>query len=224
MRVSLRDDTAETKSASSRRNVGLPRALVELLRVHHDEQQSEREAAGQLWRDGGWLFATPTGDPVNPRTDYKDWKRLVSTAGLREGRLHDARHTAATVLLILGVPERAVMGLMGWSNTAMVTRYQHLTLPVLDGVADRVGELLWGGADEPIGTETRRNRWSGVRTAPVGEGPGFVGGDRGLRPLNRPSSPRESEQTRSPRGSSGRWRWDLNPRRLAPHTLSRRAP
>ena len=160
MRVSLRDDTAETKSASSRRNVGLPRALVELLRVHHDEQQSEREAAGQLWRDGGWLFATPTGDPVNPRTDYKDWKRLVSTAGLRDGRLHDARHTAATALLILGVPERAVMGLMGWPNPAMVARYQHLTLPVLDGVADRVGELLWGGADEPSETKTERFRLS----------------------------------------------------------------
>ena len=182
MRVSLRDDTAETKSASSRRNVGLPRALVELLRVHHDEQQSEREAAGQLWRDGGWLFATPTGDPVNPRTDYKDWKRLVSTAGLRDGRLHDARHTAATALLILGVPERAVMGLMGWPNPAMVARYQHLTLPVLDGVADRVGELLWGGADEPSETKTETKRVIGGNDggAPADGGPGFVGGGGGI--------------------------------------------
>lgn len=38
---------------------------------------------------------------------------------LRDGRLHDARHTAATVLLVLEVPERTVMAIMGWSSTSM---------------------------------------------------------------------------------------------------------
>jgi len=36
----------------------------------------------------------------------------------------DARHTAATVLQMRGVPERAVMGIMGWSHSAMTVRYQ----------------------------------------------------------------------------------------------------
>jgi integrase len=58
-------------------------------------------------------------------------------------RLHDAQHTAATVLLLLGVPERAVMALMGWSHTAMAARYQHLTAAIQDDVATRVGDLLW---------------------------------------------------------------------------------
>nr|WP_245541776.1 tyrosine-type recombinase/integrase [Sporichthya polymorpha] len=107
-------------------------------------QAAERIKAGQLWTDGGWLFATPTGQPVNPRTDYTDWKRLLKDTGLRESRLHDARHTAATVLLLLGVSERAVMGLMGWSNTAMAARYQHMTGAVQRDVADRLGVLLWG--------------------------------------------------------------------------------
>jgi integrase len=83
--------------------------------------------AAQLWTDGGWVFATPTGKPLNPRTGWTDWKKLLNRAGVRDGRLHDARHTAATVLLLLGVPERAVMGVTGWSNTAMAARYQHVT-------------------------------------------------------------------------------------------------
>jgi integrase len=58
-------------------------------------------------------------------------------------RLHDARHTAATVLLLLGVPERTVMGVMGWSNTAMAARYQHITAAIRRDVAERVGGLLW---------------------------------------------------------------------------------
>jgi hypothetical protein len=55
--------------------------------------------------------------------------------------------------LILGVPERAVMGLMGWSNAAMAARYQHLIQPVLDGVAERLGQLLWPAAERPIETQ-----------------------------------------------------------------------
>ncbi|WP_425315183.1 tyrosine-type recombinase/integrase [Streptomyces scopuliridis] len=57
----------------------------------------------------------------------------------RDGRLHDARHTVATVLLILGVPERVVMQIAGWSSTAMAVRYQHVTGGILADVAQRVG-------------------------------------------------------------------------------------
>ena len=60
-----------------------------------------------------------------------------------DGRLHDARHTAATVLLLLGVAERAVMGVMGWSNTAMTGRYQHLAAPIRADITSRIGDLLW---------------------------------------------------------------------------------
>ena len=122
-----RSDTAETKSRAGRRGIGLPPELVELLREHRAEQERERKAARQLWQDGGWLFADSTGGILNPRTDTKHWKELLVAAGVRDARLHDARHTAATVLLLLGVPERAVMEIMGWSHSAMAARYQHLT-------------------------------------------------------------------------------------------------
>jgi integrase len=148
-RVALRDETAETKSRAGRRRIGLPDQLVELLRSHREEQDRERATAAQLWTDGGWVFATPNGKPLNPRTDWTDWKKLLVRAGVRDGRLHDARHTAATVLLLLGVPERAVMGVMGWSNTAMAARYQHLTATIQRDIATRVGGLIWQpGADE----------------------------------------------------------------------------
>lgn len=74
----------------------------------------------------------------------------MKTAKVRDGRLHDARHTAATVLLILGVPERAVMGLMGWSTTAMAARYQHMVDAVRTDVAKQVDGLIWKPeADRP---------------------------------------------------------------------------
>jgi integrase len=111
------------KSKAGRRTIGLPLQLVALLRAHQADQDRERAIACDLWHDEGWVFATPVGDPVKPHTDYREWKRLLKVAGLREARLHDARHTAATVLLILGVPARTVMSLMGWSSAEMAARY-----------------------------------------------------------------------------------------------------
>lgn len=136
-------ETADTKSRAGRRAVGLPAQLVDLLKTHKAKQTAEHDAAGSDWADEGWLFATPVGRGTPPRTDYDDWKELLKDAKVRDGRLHDARHTAATVLLILGVSERAVMGLMGWSTTAMAARYQHMVDSVRSDVARQVDGLIW---------------------------------------------------------------------------------
>ncbi|MFP3989382.1 site-specific integrase [Streptomyces sp. E11-3] len=136
-------ETAETKSRAGRRAVGLPPQLVDLLRTHRVRQDVERTAAGDKWQEEGWLFATEVGRGSPPRTDYDEWKELLQDAKVRDGRLHDARHTAATVLLILGVPERAVMGLMGWSSTSMAARYQHMVDTVRTSVAEQVDGLIW---------------------------------------------------------------------------------
>ena len=121
--------------------------MVQLLREHQLAQALEREEARQLWIEGGWVFTSETGQPINPSTDYHAWKALLRRAGVRDARLHDARHTAATVLLVLGVPERTVMDVMGWSSTAMAARYQHVTDPIRREVATRIGGLLWAPED-----------------------------------------------------------------------------
>ena len=100
-----------------------------------------------MWAEGGWVFTDKLGRPVVPNTDYHAWKALLRRAGVRDARLHDARHTAATVLLVLGVPERTVMEIMGWSTTGMAARYQHVTDPIRQEVAARVGGLLWAGSE-----------------------------------------------------------------------------
>jgi integrase len=94
------------------------------------------------------VFPDGNGRSPSHRTDWSEWKALLAEANVRDGRLHDARHTAATVLLILGVPERAVMGLMGWSTTAMAARYQHMVDTVRTDIAGQVDVLIWKSDDE----------------------------------------------------------------------------
>ncbi len=133
-----------TKSAAGNRVVGLPDQLAALLKENRRQQLEERIRAGSLWEEGGWVFTTRIGRPIAPNSDYHEWRALLERAGVRHARLHDARHTAATVLLVLSVPERTVMSIMGWSSTSMAARYQHVTDPIRREVASRVGGLLFG--------------------------------------------------------------------------------
>jgi integrase len=134
----------DTKSRAGRRVVGVPPPLVRALLDHREAQKAERETAADLWQDEDWMFAQPTGKPTDPRADLRTWQELLIEAKVRKARLHDARHTAATMLLVLKVPTRAVMDVMGWSQATMATRYQHVPVEVLNGIAEQVEGLLWG--------------------------------------------------------------------------------
>jgi integrase len=68
---------------------------------------------------------------------------------VRPARLHDARHTAATLLLVQGVDSRTVMALMGWSHISMTARYQHVVPELRRAAAEHTGEVLW-----PTATKT----------------------------------------------------------------------
>ncbi|MFD3512552.1 tyrosine-type recombinase/integrase [Streptomyces sp. NPDC058657] len=149
-RKHIRPPTKETKSRAGTRPIGLPPQLLPMLKVHQEAQAREKERVRQLWEDDDWVFTNEVGRPVNPRFDWEEWKRLLKAAKVRDGRLHDARHTAATVLLLLGIPDTAVDGIMGWEpGGAQRRRYQHLTAPILKNIADKMGRTLWP-AERPV--------------------------------------------------------------------------
>ncbi|WP_020661060.1 tyrosine-type recombinase/integrase [Amycolatopsis benzoatilytica] len=121
---------------------------------HKAAQDAEREFAGTLWQEGGWVFAQPTGRPIDPRVDHDEWKSLLAEAQVRDARLHDARHTAATMLLVLKVPLPAIMEIMGWGDAAVAKRYVHVPTEVVSGITNQVGDFLWSDVpDKPTPPE-----------------------------------------------------------------------
>ena len=139
--------TVSPKSRSGRRMIAVPAPVLDELRRHRRRQAEERLAAGETWEqgpNGGWVFAQANGKPIDSGHDWKAWKDLLKKAGVRDARLHDARHSAATYLLIQGVDARTVMGMLGWSHVSMTTRYQHPVAELMQEAAQRVGDLLWG--------------------------------------------------------------------------------
>jgi integrase len=142
-----------TKSRAGRRTVAVPAHLASWLHRHQETQAEERQRAANLWHDDRWLFALPNGKPIDPRVDYEDWRNLLKAAAVRPARLHDARHTTATMLLVLRTPIRAVMDMMGWTAASMASRYMHVPDEIKRGIADQMGGLLWSA---PEGREASR--------------------------------------------------------------------
>lgn len=71
------------------------------------------------WTRHDLVFTTRTGYPIEPRNLARSFHRVANAAGLRTIRLHDLRHTTATLLKDLGVPARDTMEILGHSRIAV---------------------------------------------------------------------------------------------------------
>ena len=128
----------------SRRTVAIPPELVAVLKVHLEEQLAERESTGDTWKEHDLVFCEADGRPIGPRDDWEEWKTLLAEAGVRDGRLHDGRHTAGTLLIEQGVHVRTVMEILGHSDLRLTQRYTHVASPAAKDAAARMGSALWG--------------------------------------------------------------------------------
>lgn len=135
----------EPKSDRGKRTIAIPAPLVAQLRAHRTAQLAERLACGPLWEDNGLVFAQENGRPLDPRRDWSEWKALLEAAQVHDARLHDARHTCATLLLEQGVDARVVMEILGHSQISLTQNtYQHVMPKVVADATERVGGVLFG--------------------------------------------------------------------------------
>src|SRR4051812_32951913 len=136
----------EPKTRRSQRTLALPLPLVAALHAHKAAQLGERMLAGSEWHDEDLVFAQPNGRPIDKKSDYDDWTRLLKAAGVRHVRLHDGRHTAATLLLSENVHPRVVMELLGHSQMrTTMDIYSHVMPALAREAADRMSALLLPG-------------------------------------------------------------------------------
>jgi site-specific recombinase XerD len=136
---------------------------VGALRAHRNAQLEERMSAGSAWDDRDLVWCQVNGRPIDARTDWDSWKALLKAAGIRDARVHDARHTAATLLLAQGVDQRVVMQILGHSQISMTSKYAHVLPQVMSDAADRMETALWGVSPQPTATRTATKKLSRSR-------------------------------------------------------------
>jgi integrase len=88
------------------------------------------------------VFAGPLGTPIDPGQDDDEWHAILAAAGVRRARVHDGRHTAATLMLAQGVKESVVQEVLGHSDIRVTRRYTHVASAMARDATDRMGSSL----------------------------------------------------------------------------------
>ena len=137
--VDGRPMTSLPKTNAGRRSIPLDDRLVALLRTHKARQAAEKLAAGAAYEDGGWLVADELGRPYHPQSLMIWFGEKTAAAGLPHIRLHDTRHSAASLMLAAGVQVKVVSEMLGHASpTITLSIYAH----VMPGMAEDAGAAL----------------------------------------------------------------------------------
>jgi integrase len=140
------------KTERSEAPVVLTALAVRALQAHRARVKETRLAAGPAWKGsddpaapGAYVFVSELGTPLDPDNTYRHFQELVETAGLPAHRMHDMRHTTATLLHALGVPAVVARDLLRQTDIRTTLGvYTHADAAAQLKAADELDELLGG--------------------------------------------------------------------------------
>ena len=135
----------QPKTRRGRRNVALDVTSIEVLRSHRTARLAERLRLGPAWIDSGYMFCGVDGAPLHPDTITAAFKSIITDLDVPMIRLHDLRHTSATLALKAGVHPKVVSERLGHATVGItLDLYSH----VLDGMqveaAEQIGDVIFG--------------------------------------------------------------------------------
>src|SRR6266516_29439 len=134
---------SEPKTTGSKRKIMLPNELIDVLKRHRLYQKEMRLKAGASWHENDLVFCNTHGNFADPSRIRKILFKLLKDAGLHQVRFHDLRHSAATMLLVMGVHPKVVQELLGHSRIAVtMDTYSHVLPSLQEDAVSKLGNLL----------------------------------------------------------------------------------
>ncbi|HSS24006.1 MAG TPA: site-specific integrase [Mycobacterium sp.] len=141
--------TGTPKSKASNRTLPMPDEVVELLRAARKRQAEERLAFGQGYGSGEYVASDETGQPYHPNLLTFRWGQLLSELGIKRVRLHDARHSCATLMHLRQVPIAVIAAWLGHASAAFtMSVYAHSQDAALKAAASSFGRVVTTGDTE----------------------------------------------------------------------------
>ena len=106
----------QPKTESGRRTIALSGDTMDVLRAHLERQEQERLACGIYWKGSGYVLTSSIGTPLTPGNLSRKYKSLQRLAGVSDIRLHDLRHTSASIAVRRGDNAKQVSERLGHSK------------------------------------------------------------------------------------------------------------
>ena len=119
----------EPKTAAGKRLIALPYFVANILKQHRLQQLEAKLKVGRAWEDRDLVFTDLHGGYFNPRYLGKLFDKVLAEADLPHMRFHDLRHSAATLLLSMGVHVKVVQEILGHSTISMTADIYSHVLP-----------------------------------------------------------------------------------------------
>lgn len=135
--------TGTPKTRRSERPISLSAGMVRTLEEHKRRQIEHRLSIGTAYSDQDYVFAGPTGSPVDDANLRRGFSRILKDAELPAMTLHGLRHTSASLLLRAGESPKTVAERLGHSSTSFTLDTYSWVLPdVQQGAADALDDLI----------------------------------------------------------------------------------
>ncbi|MFC1861184.1 tyrosine-type recombinase/integrase [Chloroflexota bacterium] len=133
----------QPKSAKGRRLISLSPSTTTLLREHREQQEEMRQALGSTLAEDDLVFCRVDGKPLLPNSVSHAWTKLASRTGLKGIRLHDARHTHASLMLKQGIHPKIVQERLGHASIQItLDTYSHVTPGLQQAAANRFDDIV----------------------------------------------------------------------------------
>ena len=143
---------ADVKTSYGRRTIDVNGDVVDALRGWRRMQLEERLLVGNAYEDHDLVFARADGQPTHPELLSRAFERVVGRSGLPIIRLHDLRHTHATLLLKAGVPVKVVSERLGHATASFTLDVYGWVLPGMQAEAAAVFSRLMSAdpVEDPV--------------------------------------------------------------------------
>jgi len=141
--------TERTKTDAGARSVLLTAETVAALKRHKDAQAFTRKKAAGNWIEHDLIVCTSLGTPVDPNHIKRNQARIMNAADVSRLTTHDLRHTAATTMLLAGVPVKMVSEKLGHASvTITMDLYSHVLPNMQQMAADAMDSAVARGREE----------------------------------------------------------------------------
>ena len=117
--------TKAPKTKKSVRTVSFDDYCAHLLKLWQAEQRQQQEAAGESWKEEGWVFTRSDGGPIHPDSPTGWFRHFQHRHGIAHHKFHALRHTSGTLLLLRGTNIKTVASRLGHTQLSTVNRYVH---------------------------------------------------------------------------------------------------
>ncbi len=131
------------KSKASTRTLPMPAEVVDVLRAARKRQSEERLAFGSGYGSGEYVASDEAGQPYHPNLLTFRWGRMLDGLGIERVRLHDARHSCATLMHLRHVPIAVIAAWLGHASAAFtLSVYAHSQDDALKAAASSFGRVV----------------------------------------------------------------------------------